>query len=74
MASEPAPMRREPAGLEASCPPGRAVDFDAVPDEASEALEPVDPPEPVLSAKATGTDTTAEPTPRATAKAPTRPM
>ena len=41
--------------------------------EASEPAEPVDPPEPVVSANATGTDATAEPTPNATANAPTRP-
>lgn len=38
-----------------------------------EASEPVDPAEPVVSANATGTDATAEPTPNATANAPTRP-
>ena len=36
--------------------------------------EPLEPAEPVVSAKAIGIDTTAAPTPRATAKAPTRPI
>jgi len=35
--------------------------------------DPVEPPEPVRSAKASGIATAAEPTPRATANAPTRP-
>ena len=35
--------------------------------------EPAEPPEPVVSATATGTDAIAEPTPNATANAPTRP-
>ena len=34
---------------------------------------PVDPPEPVVSANAAGIHNTAEPTPNATASAPTRP-
>lgn len=42
------------------------------PEEAVDASE-LDPAEPVVSAKATGIDATAEPTPRATASAPTRP-
>jgi len=36
--------------------------------------EPLEPAEPVVSAKAMGIDATAAPTPRATAKAPTRPI
>jgi hypothetical protein len=36
--------------------------------------DPVDPPEPVVSASATGIAANPEPTPSATAKAPTRPM
>jgi len=36
--------------------------------------EPLEPAEPVVSAKAIGIDATAAPTPRATAKAPTRPI
>ncbi len=51
---------------------GAFVDADAPADESS-ALEPVEPAEPVVSAAANGTDTIAEPTPRATANAPTRP-
>ena len=52
----------------------RASDRAAEP-EAPDAEEPdpVDPPDPVISANATGIDATAEPTPNATAKAPTRP-
>jgi len=44
------------------------------PDAESEALEPVDPADPVVSAKAIGIAEMPEPTPRATARAPTRPM
>jgi hypothetical protein len=51
------------------------VESDAADPEAAESaeLDPDDPPDPVVSANATGTDATAEPTPNATAKAPTRP-
>jgi len=42
-------------------------------DEESEAFAPVEPAEPVVSAKAIGIDPIAEPTPNATASAPTRP-
>ena len=77
------PVRRaDPAGAPpvaesalAESPPdraprdGRAVDAPA--DES--ALAPVEPAEPVVSANATGTDAIAEPTPNATANAPTRP-
>jgi hypothetical protein len=46
----------------------------ADPDPAeSDEFDPVEPAEPVVSANATGTDATAEPTPNATANAPTRP-
>ena len=51
---------------------GAFVDADAPADESS-ASEPVEPPEPVVSAAANGIDAIAEPTPRATARAPTRP-
>ena len=52
--------------------PREGTDADAEDaDEASE--EPAEPAEPVVSANATGTDATAEPTPNATASAPTRP-
>jgi hypothetical protein len=44
-----------------------------VDDDESETPEPDEPAEPVVSAKATGAAATAEPTPRATASAPTRP-
>ena len=37
------------------------------------AAEPLDPAEPAVSANANGTDAIAEPTPNATANAPTRP-
>jgi len=36
--------------------------------------EPLEPADPAVSAKAIGIDATAAPTPRATAKAPTRPI
>ncbi len=42
-------------------------------DEEPEAFPPVEPAEPVVSAKAIGIDPIAEPTPNATANAPTRP-
>ena len=42
-------------------------------DGESDTAEPVDPTEPDVSANANGTDAIAEPTPRATANAPTRP-
>jgi hypothetical protein len=59
--------RRGPAGVD-----DRADDTSAV-GELSEALEPVDPEDPVLSANAAGIAAIAEPTPNATASAPTRP-
>ena len=52
---------------------GAFVDADDEPDPESAAPDPVDPAEPVVSANATGIATTAEPTPNATANAPTRP-
>jgi len=48
---------------------GRAVDVC----DGESALAPEEPAEPVVSARATGTDAIAEPTPSATANAPTRP-
>jgi hypothetical protein len=42
-------------------------------DDSDDSDDPVDPSEPCRSANATGIDTTAAPTPRATANAPTRP-
>lgn len=53
-------------------PPGRKDGLDA-PDDDESAFDPVDPPEPVVSANATGIHTTAQPTPNAMASAPTRP-
>jgi hypothetical protein len=57
--------------------PPRAPVRDPRPEPAGELSEddedPVDPSEPCRSANATGIDTTAAPTPRATAHAPTRP-
>ena len=50
---------------------GALVDAPADADEP--APEPVEPAEPVVSATATGTEAIAEPTPNATANAPTRP-
>jgi hypothetical protein len=43
------------------------------PADAVDEASALDPAEPVVSAKATGIDATAEPTPRAMARAPTRP-
>ena len=69
-AADPPATAREPPRDRAS---GRDdVDVPAVVDDASEA-EPVDPGDPVVSAKATGTEAIAEPTPSTTASAPTRP-
>ena len=51
---------------------GALVDAGA-PEDASPPREPVDPAEPVVSAAANGVDAIADPTPRATASAPTRP-
>jgi hypothetical protein len=51
---------------------GALVDDPADTDES--VPEPVEPAEPVVSATATGTEAIAEPTPNATASAPTRPI
>jgi hypothetical protein len=66
--------------LVAGRPCGRDVPRDGDDDdedpevEAEESeLEPVDPADPVVSAATTAIGDTAEPTPRATARAPTRP-
>jgi hypothetical protein len=60
------PVRTAPrAGLVADDPDD--------PDASAESDDPVEPPDPVVSANATGTATTADPTPSATANAPTRP-
>ena len=57
--------------------PGRPLrdgtDGFVAPADEDESDDPDDPPDPVVSANATGTDATAEPTPNATASAPTRP-
>lgn len=50
-----------------------APSFDDVVAESGDTLDPVEPLEPDVSATATGNDTTAAPTPSATANAPTRP-
>jgi len=52
---------------------GALVDVGAEPARESTVFEPVEPAEPVVSANATGIATNAEPTPNATANAPTRP-
>jgi len=75
--SATAPLRRPDPTEEppARTGPRTADDFvDAAPADESAEPDPADPAEPVESANATGTDATAEPTPRATARAPTRPM
>jgi hypothetical protein len=51
-----------------------AFDDAGVADDESADLEPADPAEPEVSANAMGIDAIAEPTPNATARAPTRPM
>lgn len=51
--------------------PGRDVSREVLGD--SEFEDPEDPPEPVVSAKATGIEPTAAPMPSATARAPIRP-
>ena len=54
-------------------PRGGALVDPAPADEESEAFASVEPADPVVSAKAIGIDPIAEPTPNATANAPTRP-
>ena len=74
-ASEAAPEPRTPPRPAADREPPRAV-LDVVvdpdPEEASAEFDD-DPAEPIVSANATGIAATAEPTPKATASAPTRP-
>ena len=79
MASDPA-VADETRALEADRPRAAAprllpLRLDAVGLEAPDVADDtaVDPPEPVASANAAGMDANAEPTPRATASAPTRP-
>ena len=58
------------------CLPGRDVPADGdvfEPSDGADEFAPVEPSDPVMSADATGIDATAQPTPRATANAPTRP-
>lgn len=73
--SDPAP----PASVE-SRPPARGVragevlrEDDEEDDDESAELDPLDPAEPVVSANAIGSEPRPEPTPKATASAPTRP-
>jgi len=62
------------AELTPGCLPRVGWDDDPVEaEDASDELDPVDPGDPLGSANAIGIATTAEPTPRATASAPTRP-
>ncbi|MFM9032701.1 MAG: hypothetical protein ACKOQ4_00125 [Mycobacterium sp.] len=65
----------EPPRRALTRPSARADDDPEPADDSDDAVEsePVDPPDPVVSANAAGIAATAEPTPRATAKAPTRP-
>ena len=72
------PCRPDPA----AAPPGARTGPRTVGDlvagaedeaEVEESDDPDEPADPVVSANATGTDATAEPTPRATASAPTLP-
>ena len=53
---------------------GALVDDPADTDAGESVPEPVEPAEPVVSATATGTEAIADPTPNATASAPTRPI
>jgi hypothetical protein len=62
-----APRRRGPSARD----DGR--DVDAEPEESELEESELEPPEPVVSANATGTADTADPTPNTTANAPTRP-
>jgi len=66
----PAPPPRTPARLRALLSE-RAEEPES---RDADEPEPVEPPEPVVSAKATGMAAAADPTPRAIASAPTRPM
>jgi hypothetical protein len=80
-ASEPDPRRLEstddPPPEEPLRAPDRADRAGAAvedpDDDVPAEFDPVDPDDPVVSASANGTDEIADPTPRATASAPTRP-
>ena len=67
----PRPVRAAPRDGFVDPDPDDVVDAES--DDAAESEDPVEPPDPVVSANATGTATTADPTPNATANAPTRP-
>jgi len=67
----PRPVRAAPRAGFVDPDPDDVVDAES--DDAAESEDPVEPPDPVVSANATGTATTADPTPSATANAPTRP-
>ena len=67
----PRPARAAPREGAADFGADDESDDDESDDDESD--EPVEPPEPVVSANATGIDATAAPTPKATANAPTRP-
>jgi hypothetical protein len=69
----PGPVTVEPPRDRAAPREGALVDAGDEPARESAVFEPVEPAEPVVSANATGIATTAEPTPNATANAPTRP-
>ena len=78
---EPDPRRLESVdGLPSEGPPRapdrgdrEGEDVEGPDDDASAEFDPVAPNDPVVSANANGTDEIADPTPRATASAPTRP-
>jgi hypothetical protein len=63
----------EPPRARAVSRAGTFVDAVCDPGRVSAALEPVEPADPIVSANATGIAAAAEPTPKATANAPTRP-
>ena len=76
-ASEPLPEALSPGAVAPDEPPARAgprvrAGAGAAPDDADDTSE-AEPGEPVVSAAAIGTVVIAEPTPNATARAPTRP-
>lgn len=68
----PAPPEEDPSPRPAR-DPRCEVDFGLSTDDAASAALEVEPAEPVVSANPKAGDATAEPTPRATARAPTRP-
>jgi hypothetical protein len=83
--ADPDPRRPDPATDPATDPAADPWDARAclragddvvagVPGDEDDADDPVEPADPVVSANATGAHATAEPTPNATANAPTRPI